>query len=255
MRPGAEVGSLLFSQPAADGKEQLFTVHPDGPGLRQLTDGDTASLSADWSPNGRSIAFEHDPPDESRAAVAVMDADGTNLREFTQTFLKDGGCDGDAHVSPDGRTVAFVRTKSELEVRGTTRAKELQALALFSVRIGGSGLRQLLPYSADVGIRHDWSPDGTRLALTVRADPARGQSANVVTVRPDGSDLRLVTRFTGGTRNDHIGAHSPDGKWIALRIEGDGRYRLALVRPDGTGLHEIAVSDDPQADIDWRPTR
>lgn len=63
----------------------------------------------------------------------------------------------------------------------------------------------------------------------------------------------ITPQTTGETRNEYIGAYAPNRKWIALRIEGNGRHRLALVPPDGHGLHEIAVSGDPQADIDWRP--
>jgi Tol biopolymer transport system component len=288
-RPATEAapsGVLLYHK-VVNGTEQIFTIRADGSGNHQLTYGPTASLNADWSPDGRSIVFEREEPDH--AAVSIMNADGTNVRELTPqglqgtpAFSPDGtsiiysrdlspsdngiwviaadgqseprrltrnpfmhggvcGCDGHAKLSPDGKTVAFVRVK---------RDSELQAL--FSVRSDGSGLKQRLPYRPDIGIYLDWSPDGKRLALTRGADAAPGQSANVVTVRPDGSGMQPVTRFTGGERNAYVGGYSPDGKWLAIRIDKGLASGLYLVRPNGKDLHRIASSNEPQRGIEWR---
>jgi Tol biopolymer transport system component len=52
-------------------------VRPDGHGLRQITHVDGNAERADWSPDGRRIAFELDTNDGS--SVALVDADGGNL--------------------------------------------------------------------------------------------------------------------------------------------------------------------------------
>ena len=101
------------------------------------------------------------------------------------------GCDTDPNFSPNGKLITFVRIK---------KADSQQAL--FSVRRDGTGLRQLTPYSWNVAIKHDWSPDGTLIVLTTNADLVRpGESANLVTIRPDGSGKTDLTGFTGGTEN------------------------------------------------------
>ena len=66
--------------------------------------------------------------------------------------------------------------------------KDGRQQALFAVRPNGTGLRQVTPYSWEVAIKHDWSPDGKLIVLTTNADFVRpNQSANLVTIRPDGS--------------------------------------------------------------------
>lgn len=274
-------GSLLYSQEIA-GKARLFTVRPDGTGRRQLTRGASDALNAEWSPDGRSIAFERFVPAEERAAVALMGVEGSRVRELTPTgfqgdpsftpngraivftrdpspsdngiwimntdgsalrrltrnpFMRAGlcGCDEGAAVSPDAKTVTFVRSRRNSRKR-----------ALFAVGIDGKGLRRLTPWHLGPP-RHAWSPDGKRIVGTLQA----GASANVVTMRRDGSDVRPVTRFTGG-RNAYAGSYSPDGAWLAIRIEEGGSYGVYVVRPDGTGLRPIVTSKRaPQTGIDW----
>ena len=53
------------------------------------------------------------------------------------------------------------------------------------------------------------------------------------TVRPNGSDLRLVTT---GTADAQAPDWSPDGQWIVFTKNG---CKIALIHPDGTGLHRI----------------
>jgi len=273
-------GLILYSEEVS-GTARLFTVRPDGSGRRQLTRGAADALNAEWSPDGRSIVFERFVSAEERAAVTVMDAGGSRARELTPTgfqgdpsFTPDGravvftrdpnpsdngiwimyadgsalrrlsrnpfmrrgfcGCDEGAAVSPDGRTVTFARSQ-----RNSQRA-------LFAVDIDGGGLRRLTPWHLGPP-RHAWSPDGKRILATLQMGP----SANVVTMRRDGSDVRQVTRFTGGARHGYAGSYSPDGAWLVIRIEKGPSYGLYLVRPNGTGLRRIGKSSAPQTGIDW----
>ncbi|TCC11868.1 TolB family protein [Kribbella soli] len=121
------------------------------------------------------------------------------------------------------------------------------------MRVDGSGLRQLTSYSLDVGVKHDWAPDSSRIAIITHADrqPA-GTSANVATIRPDGSGLRLLTRFSGGAVNAFTGSSSPDGRWITYRLEDRGTFALTKLRADGGG-HPQQILSLPTAPryIDW----
>jgi Tol biopolymer transport system component len=278
----AEAESLILYSQAVGANDQLFVIRPDGTGRTQLTRGAADARNADWSQDGRSIAFERIPAGGKRAAVAVMAADGSGLRELTPTgyqgdpsFTPDGGsivftrdprpgdngiwimqtdgsglrrltrnpftcCDEGATVSPDGRTVTFVRSKSLGRLS-----------AVFSVGTDGKRLRQLTPYPLRAGARHAWSPDGMRIVLTTHAGPFGTQSANVATIRRDGSDRRAVTRFEGGKRHAYAGSYSPDGRWLAIRIEEGESYGLYVVRPDGREPRRIATWRSRPGSIDW----
>lgn len=290
--PGAN-GLILFHQ-QVNGKDQLFTIRPNGTGRRQLTHGPSQSLNAAWSPDGKSITFERIAADDSHAAVAVMDADGANVRELTPTgyqgdpsFTSDGrqivythtnpdhydavwlvntdgsnlrelqstrnlghgdicGCDVDATVSPDGKTITYVR------VLGPWGGNQ----ALMSVGIDGTGLKRLTPPSLEVGIHHDWSPDGKLIVFTAPGDPTPGQSANLWVMRPDGSHRRNLTRYTHGAANAYAGSFSPDGKWIVFRKEDARGFHLTRIHPDGTGLRVISNNTGvPQRSSSWGTAR
>lgn len=272
-------GRIVYSAETSNGV-QLFTVRPDGSNVRQITTVQGDAVHADWAPNGRKLVFEF--AGETHAGIALINPDGSGLRDLTPTgiqgqpaFTPDGrhivfgaddgiaimrtdgtgrrqltqtpfpgvGSDDDPNVSPDGKLVTFVRVKTpEVEQ------------ALFSMHLDGSHLRQLTPYDLDVGIKHDWAPDGSRIAIISHADaPEPGQSANVATIRPDGSGLRMLTSFRGGEVNAVTGSYSPDGRWIVYRLADHGSFALyKLPARGGQPRHILSLPVAPRY-IDWGP--
>ncbi|MGW4941779.1 TolB family protein [Actinoplanes sp. NPDC004185] len=71
----------------------LYTVHPDGSHLRQLTfevGGTVNYLGSSYSPDGRKITVGRRPETGgTNADVLVMDADATHVRNITRTELYD----------------------------------------------------------------------------------------------------------------------------------------------------------------------
>ena len=68
-------------------KGQLWTVNPDGGGLRQITQlTGGAATTPDWSPSGRRIAITTRMPQEL-ANIATIRADGSGLRILTHRRL------------------------------------------------------------------------------------------------------------------------------------------------------------------------
>jgi Tol biopolymer transport system component len=261
-------GRIVYAADTGAGL-QLFTVRPDGSGVRQITAVEGDAAHPDWSPDGRRLVFEFGGEThagvvvvnrdgsglrdltptgfqgnpaftadgrgivfDSEDGIAIMRADGTGRRQLTRTPFPGTGYDTDANVSPDGRFITFVRIKVPESEQ-----------ALFRMRLDGTGLRQLTPYSLDVGIKHDWAPDGSRIAIIAHADhqPA-GTSANVATIRPDGSGLRMLTRFSGGAVNALTGSYSPDGRWIVYRLEDHGTFAVTKLRADGHGCPQVILS-------------
>jgi len=134
--------------------------------------------------------------------------------------------DTDPNVAPDGKTVTFVRRKKGHEQQ-----------ALFAIGIDGSRLRQLTPYKDEIAIKHAWSPDGRRIAVTDNADWVRPEaSANILTFRADGSARKHLTHYDGGQvrgLNAFTGSYSPDGRHIVLRVERNDNGGLAIMDADG----------------------
>jgi Tol biopolymer transport system component len=273
-------GPIAFHSDTPAGT-QIFTVRPNGNDLRQITRVAGDAIRPDWSPDGRRIAFEIDTPDT--ASVALMNADGSGLvtvpgvgrfngdpsftpdgrrlvynfaddDEFGTASMRLDGSDQrivsiadaeDPNVSPDGTTISETCTQA---------AEVLQALCTFP--IAGGAPTALTPFTAEVGAKSDWAPDGRRLVFTDHADlPHPGDSANVGTVASDGTDLRLLTHFSGGAVNAFAGSYSPDGRWIVFRLEDNGRFGLDVIRPDGTHLRAILpLSGLAPRFIDWGPS-
>jgi dipeptidyl aminopeptidase/acylaminoacyl peptidase len=95
-------GSLIVFQspPEANqgGEQNIFTIHPDGTGLTQLTahlsseaDGKQGTFHPSWSPDGSQIVFIHNPGTNGVGDLWVMNADGTDLHLLVATGLNETG--------------------------------------------------------------------------------------------------------------------------------------------------------------------
>jgi len=273
-------GLIIYGQ-EANGHYQLFTILPDGSGAKRITKGSADWTNPDWSPDGQSIVANRESP--NRAGIVRLTADGKALRNLTpkgfqgQASWSPGGawiayerdiaernngvwlmrangtglrrvtrspfgcCDTDPNFSPDGKLISFVRIK---------QPERLQAL--FVVRPNGTGLRQLTPYSWEVAIKHDWSPDGKSILLTTNADFVQpGASANLVTIGPDGSGKTDLTQFTGGSKNAFAGSFSPDGKQVVFRLEEGETYSLAVMDLQTRAVTKLKTGPDKPRFIDW----
>lgn len=285
-------GLIVFSS-STPGGTQLFTVRPNGEDLRQITHVAGDAVNADWSPDGRHIAFSLG--DETGARIAIVRADGTGLRILPQpdgvfddqpSYAPDGSriyferytvatnddaiwsitTDGtrarrilgpfpngfvtDPNISPDGRTMSFQGWDGT--VTGPPPNLE-PALGLFTADLRTRRVTQIRPFTSDQTIKADWAPSGRRIAVTENANhyvPA--QSANIVTMRPDGSGLKRLTNFHTPQKNAFFGSYSPDGQWLVYRLEDHGLYGLYRMHPDGSHQQAIIpLSTLRPSLIDW----
>jgi Tol biopolymer transport system component len=290
-------GLISFGADTGSGS-QLYTVRPNGHGLRQITFGPGEAVSPDWSPDGRTIVYEHDWDTETQCAtVDVINADGSNRVSLTTGI---GGCEGqpsftpdgarifyehfdfetfddaiwgmnadgsnqhriigpwpngqgfatDPNVSPDGKTLSFVGFDGNLFGPNGEPAQ-----GLFSSGLDGSNFSELLPFTLDLAIKHDWAPDGQQVLVGTNAnffDPA--DSANIATIRPDGTDLHYLIHSHDPAVNAFAGSYSPDGKYIVFRLEDHGSFALMKMRSDGSHLKQIlGFSSFRPRSIDWGP--
>jgi Tol biopolymer transport system component len=146
-----------------------------------------------------------------------------------------------AICAAQGSRIVFQRTI--LNGDGT-----LNAETLYRVNADGSGLLQLRPMT--VGVYRTggtWSPHGTYIAYV------RGNTATLH------DDLYVMTasganprRITTGPANHFAPAWRPDGGLIAYIAQGPSGACLGLVRPDGSGQHNVFCPPGP-ANIDGAP--
>jgi Tol biopolymer transport system component len=265
---------LIAFRANTDGGSQIFTINPATLQQVQLTQvNGNAQGAPHWNFDSSMITFEYDPPDGC-AQVATMNADGSDLAilplasrdvcEGTPTFSADGtrlfyegyngkrldaiygmnldgsdrrlisrcqgNGDSDPEASPDGKMLAFT-CGDPSSPKGS---------ALFVTNANGSHLRQLTPYSLEVGFHEDWSPDSRRIMfISVHDEGTPDAQINTATIAADGSDLQWVTNYPAGGLRAYGNSYSPDGQWIVLRMEDGDQNALFKLKTDGSDLTQI----------------
>jgi Tol biopolymer transport system component len=205
----------------------IWTIDPDGSNGLQITDDSIDwqtsyyhwNIWPAWSADAQRIVFA------STRSVGffdlwVMNADGTGATQLT-----DGNLDEFPSWSPDGSRVAFDR---QPYLGANPRSN------LWIVNADGTGAHMV-----DVGVNEtvfepSWSPDGARIAYS--------NLGQIVTVRTEGADRRVVTGMPGGGAA-RAPNWSPDGSQLAFmgeRPNGDGRYDIWVVNADGSGMRRVA---------------
>ena len=168
----------------ADGDGSIYTIEPDGSGLRQLTatitDDHTAYASyPDVSPDGTRIAFTRG------STIAVMNVDGTD-----QKVIAERG--GQPAFSPDGSEIVF----------GCVGG-------ICIVNADGSNRRQLSPENDGSGAisRSDptFTPDGTKIVFN--------ESGYIAGFDTDGNGWFQILRDQYWNSDP---AYSPDGSTIVF---------------------------------------
>lgn len=93
-----------------------------------------------------------------------------------------------------------------------------------------------------------WNPQGTRVMAFLRWAPPEGSPSpgkrllTLVTMKPDGSDIRLAVTPEQYGRGGHHPMWTPDGEHITLNLnirDGTKDLDLVQVRYDGADLHSI----------------
>lgn len=90
----------------------IFSVRPNGTGLRMLVGGPLGEEAPDVSPNGRFIAFARGNP-EHGPNIFVARINGTRVRPLTHTRhdCQESGCYRSPSWSPDGRHIVYLALK------------------------------------------------------------------------------------------------------------------------------------------------
>ena len=225
--PSASADQILFSRQNRDG-ERLWVMRSDGSGARRLPN--FGARDPDLSPDGRRLVWSGN--DNSLRTGTIT---GEQQRVVWRVGVQSENPPFWARWSPSGGQIAAVRGTQVFVVRPGSRARKLRT----SVSIAG---------------RVSWSPDGRRIVAPVGAQDAKFTTLWVIDVASGAA--RELVRLDGEATGSP--AWSPDGRWIAFTRSPSGdpppsARQLWLVRPDGSGLHQLAQVAGGAGEPSWSP--
>jgi len=229
----------------------LFTVRPDGSGIRQLTHprGRRVTTEPDWSPEGRWVVYTVNWHNlEERGQIVKIRRNGTHPTSLASSCT--GRCLFDALPawSPSGRSIAFQRALSPFDNHGDPLT------AIFVMRANGTNAHRVtqkgVPSSdrarwADVAPA--WAPDGRTLAFQ-RFDKKMHDRQAVFTVRLDGTGVRRITPWSMQAAQPDF---SPNGRWVLVRTKDQSETSGNLWLIQLNGLRRHAVTHDPAGTAKW----
>lgn len=119
-----------------------------------------------------------------------------------------------------------------------------KASDIYLMRPDGSEFRQLTKDGEPKGSL-DWSPDGKRVAFSVRTD-----HYDIWVINSDGTGLK---RITDGLADSDQPAWSPDGEFIAFSSDRTGNSEIYVMRSDGSSVRRLTSNLREAYAPDWSP--
>ncbi len=144
-------GQLVFmSLMGGSGDLEIYVIHIDGAGLRQLTDmgnnGDPV-----WSPDGTRISFGSDRQGGNQVNIFSMRADGSQQQQLTDFDVPYEA--GDTNWSSDGKKITF-----EWDVNGMEQSNPNAYAEVWTMNADGSGEITTEVQCSGVGCAPRWQP-------------------------------------------------------------------------------------------------
>jgi Tol biopolymer transport system component len=221
----------------SDSTENIYRVGDDGTLGENLTHSPEGhgSWIPSFSPDCRRIVFASNRDDGGGAAIYVMAADGSNIRQLTRR----GGRDWDylPVFSPDGNRILYIATVDDKRT-------------IWVMDADGSNPRRFsdTPGESWYSITDPWSRDGSSLLFhstwetgaTVRYQPdVRLGGTDLFLADPDGSNVRRLTQVKDTTEFNVHGIWSPDGTEILFESKKDGEWTQWIMDADGSNQRKL----------------
>lgn len=227
---------IAFDKLQPDGSWQIATMAADGSDVQVITSGPGVSEAPSWSPDGTWLAYDcaSTPWTDDgswHTSLCRIDADGSNpgLLGEPDTF------DTEPRISPDGRSVVFLRWALDAGDWHTT----------LMVRDLESGGERAIPAVGNAVEHPAWSPDGQwimyNVSSSVTDDLPRDQLERIPA---DGSGEPEVLVEATATEGAFKPAYSPDGARIIFGCNGPGGDE-AMCMADADGGNVMIFIDEP----------
>jgi Tol biopolymer transport system component len=199
--------SIAFVREGTYG-QGLFLMNADGSDQRRLWPpagaNRTTSLGEGtprWSPDGRQLAYW-----TYSGYLAVINADGTGARTLHRDSLGDSE---NFQWSPTSAVIAFSTYSGQA----------------FIVEPGNRRLVRIAAGLGKVGSAPSWSPDGTKLALSINGDlwliaPGADRRTPVLNARAFGAEVLRPQWEAGGRKTRDLGGR-PVEKYLSVRVKAD----------------------------------
>jgi TolB protein len=259
------------------GDYEIFSMHPNGSHVRQLTNNTDDDLDPSVSANGSTVSFVRNVPGVGgQLELFVMDADGSGQTQVTHNTHSEFV----PSISPDGTHIAFQRDGQ-----------------IYTIAVDGSGETQLT--TDGTNDNPAWSPDGTQVAFDRDPPPSPLNNHFIFTIdtqggqltrrtvinqdmayeeftpswSSDGSQLAFVgrihqneifvvslaaprdnvpTQLTFNTDDDRDPAWSPDGKRIVWARTPASNHELFVMHADGSGQRRLTHTSEDDGGPDWQ---
>ena len=241
----------------------------------------SSSSDAEWSPDGRWIAFLSDRPGSLKESpggkdqLYVMPADGGEAQQITK--MEEGV--NSLEWAPDSKHIAIAargpepkdmkdRKESFGDYKVIHADYQMVHLWLMDVPLPDATGRipkleepRLLTKGDDfsVGGGFSFSPDGTRIAFSAQRDPdlISSFSSDIYIVKLADCAVKKIVDTPGPDRNPHW---SPDGKQVAYETSGGSKYffytnsHIAAAPSEGGAPQVLTAGFDENADLlRWAP--
>lgn len=212
-------------------QQNLFLIHPDGSGLRQLTADGFKNRQPRWSPDGTRIAFYSNRG--GKYEIWILRADGSRLERAA--VMPDRPRAFHPIWSPDGRQLACDLDENEALIDLTRPLAERHPVLLPPAGRG-------LGFSAS-----SWSPDGRWLvgSLHVQAQGLRQLPGVVLYSLADRRYRRLTLRGQSATwLSDSRHLLYWEGGTLLLLDTLDRTARKVLATSPGSDYNDLCLSPD-----------
>jgi dipeptidyl aminopeptidase/acylaminoacyl peptidase len=270
----------------------IWVVPLAGGEARQLTSDPAGESGAHWSPDGKKFLFISPRGGSQQIWVSDFDAAtgtvGGNPRAITNTSTEADG----AIWSPDGKNIVFTSevypgcaddqcNKTSDEARAASKVKAMiftrlfyrhwnaythfKRNHLFVVPAEGGVAKDLTPGDHDVPPfslggqdLYTISPDGQEVAFTSNIDEVEATSTNneIFVVPISGGEPKKLSTSAG---SDSTPVYSPDGKWLAWRMQvragyESDRFRLVIYDRKAGQIHNLTENVDRWIEaLVWSP--
>lgn len=200
-------GDRIAVQAYATGTFDIWTMAPDGSGLRQLTDDRWDDREPKWSPDGTEIAFASDRGEGYD--IWTVNVTTGDLQQWTDTTAENY----EPTWSPDGTEIAYVADTT------TKSAETIEAID----RDGNT--RTLITAETDETLYSpSWSPDGEDIAYVRERESAE-----------DAGEIDLMISGKQLTDGEDVFVFTPD--WLStdeLLYSADGDIRVRELKAGTT---------------------